>query len=1764
MMKHKTLNQIVCLLLCLGVLMCGWTQPPSIVAQKESDNYWRHYSTSNSELLSNTIQAIAYTEDSSTDFDTPGLWIGTDAGVSYTNGYDWIAYTVTNSELPSNNVRAIVKGQKTGELWIATDAGVARLNYAATPINRQDDTWNVFTTAAGLPSNDVLSFVLGKNNEVWAGTTAGLAYYDGITWHAYVDGLPALEVRDLVYDTKQDTLWTATSNGLGMLNLTSETWSAFYAEASNQSAFRLPSNNVHALALSTDGRVWIGTAGGLAVLNPDGTWNTWGYGKAGLPNYPITDLSLDPTGRYLWVSTDGGGASRFSIIEDRWYRVNTLSSELLDNNVHVVLASHVDTIWLGTLTGLSGMEYSGPSLSPNFVKPRISNQLATYTVQVGWVDPDTNTLWVGTKDSGISRSDDRGKSWQTFTKVHGLGSDNVKTIWGDGKDTIWVGTLGGGISRSDDGGASWQTFTTSNGLSSNDVTALWGDNVGTIWVTTNGNGINRCSPMNIPSSCEIFTEKDGLADDIVLTIWGDGSGTMWAGTANGLSRSSDGHSWYTITVSPTLKTNHISAIWGDGANSIWVGTWGGGVSYSSDGGRTWRIFTADNLGSDYIQAIWGNESGTVWVATKNGGISRSDDDGMQWETFRVAEGLSSNNILSIWEDAQGTTWISAEDGGLGYYADNEMGWQFVNTNRTLGSNFIKTIWSNVTSVWVGTSKGVSYTTNQGKDWRTFTTAHGLGDNQITAIWSDGDEVVCIGTQNGGVSYSPDNGISWRTFTTTHGLASNNVTAIWVDINETIWVGTSSNGISASYDYGEHWQTYTKANGLEDEKITAIWGDNDGTIWVSTQDGGISYGVAGERDGQAFTNVDKLGSIHITSLWGNNAGTIWATTRFDVIRITDNGANWEKLDTDKELGANEITGLWANSDGTVWVYTDEGVVVQSSDGGESWHRVAHPAVKEITSIHGNQAGTIWTGTWGDGINYSVDGGTTWETFKTAPLLVPLTVQGSSGEGQLTAFGLRPGVRWVELEDWSENLLNVSNIAPKFTGFHLIADSKQINYTITLSSTVIKRENGFIESIEGGNVETSNTMTSSLGNKWSLGLLTSLPEGTYELSLTATDAFGHTSVIKRDLYIQRNFRFHIIMFVSFVGMGIVMVGGVRYARAYLKYNKWRDAIQEDPLQKIIPLVIPVLKRHVSGEVLHVKLQTQAIQAFCTKEQVDGALEYLGREGVLQKNKNNYYCFIYWDKALLYRLLNALTIKREVAKLAEQIRVQQPLYEPVQNFFTQARYEIRHLDVRSKLLIPQGSNHPLLHYGSIYMRVIAERAPTADDFEEILASQKEYIIDIASTHRVALVISQQRPDPSARFRMYEIRQRQEGLPIIPIDSSLFNQIGSSDTAIRILENEISQATGQQNLYAISAPVSDDLSFFGRERVLQEIVNLLNAGHPVGLFGLRKVGKTSLVQRLQGQLVQKRPVAFVDTQATSLQEGIQVFYPRIINSFIESIKHIYPKLAFPDLKLRLEADFASLSNEDFLHDLRKLHNALDKPREGKRMLLIIDEVDRLLPTDEMPDYEGFRTFFGQLRVANLDKLLDFLVVGVNPALNRTERWAGHDNVLYRALHEVWMPPMEPDNVWEMIESLGSQMGVKYETEALQLLTSVGGGQPFVTRQICSWAVEGRLGRAAVTITENQARVAVESFFVSDAYFSELCNERLNDMQRDILRVLAEAPRAVPRTQLLPSAQRQAPMAALKALEQYTLIRYDKSGYVIAWPVFRDWIRWMELGLED
>jgi hypothetical protein len=320
----------------------------------------------------------------------------------------WSALTTDNSLLPSETVYALATGPDE-QMVLGTDRGAAFwLPPEATDL---PDRWLVYTTEnSGLPGNRVLA-VARQGPAYWFGTEAGLARYDGATWQAFSAaqmGLSPAPIYALAVGS-DGRLWVATGAGAAVydssaaLTGTGQTWMPFTATNSGL-------GNSRVLSLAVDprpegDRVWFGTGAGVSRLDTaTGDWlsfagdfdPTWG----GVPA-----LLLDSAGR-LWAGTLGGGlgvwAPQSGTSGATWQFYRTGNSDLPFNSVEALAEVEPGVLWVGTAppTEVGGVlaEFNGETWK--LYTPR--NSGFSGAEPLAFARDARGRWWIGTRTAGVN------------------------------------------------------------------------------------------------------------------------------------------------------------------------------------------------------------------------------------------------------------------------------------------------------------------------------------------------------------------------------------------------------------------------------------------------------------------------------------------------------------------------------------------------------------------------------------------------------------------------------------------------------------------------------------------------------------------------------------------------------------------------------------------------------------------------------------------------------------------------------------------------------------------------------------------------------------------------------------------------------------------------------------------------------------------------------------------------------------------------------------------------------------------------------------------------------------------------------------------------------------------------------------------------------------------------------------------------------------------------------------------------------------------
>ncbi len=239
--------------------------------------------------------------------DTPGMGGAWVSAIAFgTNDIAWVsvingsASRYQNGEWTSfkdiYSFNSVTVDQQ-GRAWFGDDGkGVVVLDQDGSQVMK-------WTTAEGLPGDNVQALITDRSGRVWIGTDQGLAKYENETLEVVFGkddtNIPNKYIRALALDPNGDLLIGAFTGVARYDGTQVEILVDFLKDGFSEA-------RLTTLAVSSTGRVWVGTDKGLLYQDGNGGWSMFTTKDGLLTNY-ISALQVDPYDA-LWV---GGGGSNF-------------------------------------------------------------------------------------------------------------------------------------------------------------------------------------------------------------------------------------------------------------------------------------------------------------------------------------------------------------------------------------------------------------------------------------------------------------------------------------------------------------------------------------------------------------------------------------------------------------------------------------------------------------------------------------------------------------------------------------------------------------------------------------------------------------------------------------------------------------------------------------------------------------------------------------------------------------------------------------------------------------------------------------------------------------------------------------------------------------------------------------------------------------------------------------------------------------------------------------------------------------------------------------------------------------------------------------------------------------------------------------------------------------------------------------------------------------------------------------------------------------
>ncbi len=319
-----------------------------------------------------------------------------------------------------------------GYIWVGTQRGVSVFNPEYVGILGYGPSANL---NFGLPVPSVWSFAQSVSKSyMFIGHSAGVSRLDvmGKTFsHFYrnpvVEGkfiadVPALALKPL----SEERLLVGCTDGLFILEFELSDPSIYrYAKIPHDLKYFADFDRVYAILKLNETHYWIGTKGGLALLNLETMQFTYPQNDQG--PLGIKHIIKTKKGNF-WGTTNSGEVFQFTYDSTRYQIKTNLAvfneqlNKKIKGSINVVHKGSTDYLWLGTFgSGLVRVNLNNNEIELFDTKRGLPN-----SVVYGILEDRNKHLWLST-NKGISKFDPETETLVNFTEKDGLMSDEFNT-----------------------------------------------------------------------------------------------------------------------------------------------------------------------------------------------------------------------------------------------------------------------------------------------------------------------------------------------------------------------------------------------------------------------------------------------------------------------------------------------------------------------------------------------------------------------------------------------------------------------------------------------------------------------------------------------------------------------------------------------------------------------------------------------------------------------------------------------------------------------------------------------------------------------------------------------------------------------------------------------------------------------------------------------------------------------------------------------------------------------------------------------------------------------------------------------------------------------------------------------------------------------------------------------------------------------------------------------------------------------------------------
>ncbi len=565
---------------------------------------------------------------------------------------------------------------------------------------RQSSIYDIFQDQRGL---------------LWiAGDTDGLLRFDGHEFSSWSEGFVAEQTRPNVSTqlvTPSGQLWVGSwGNGLQYWDRSSERFIPYLAN--DQEPDALADNRVQHMHIDSSGRIWIGTAAGINLIEPDQPRRLTRFARddPGHPLYRERIWAIVEHNDAFWLATSGGiyrlsldlgewrhylldsaaaesfergaevrtialaqgdlwagsqlGVFRFDAAADRFKPVPFAGDERQPiPRVNVITESREGHIWVGAFDGLYAIERP----EDHFQRQGDSfNRIADVDIRALFEDTEGN-LWIGSRDQGMIH----GRRYQPLFRALAddlpedfseQGTRLTSAVLHDRRDRLWLGVPGGILRRAQDG--TWRSWEFPSEIGVRRVESLVEAPSGEIWIGTNDGLFRIGADDQLQTETRLF-ELLEIGARAVLGLHIDPDGTLWMGLWQyGVVR------WHPDRGQPRVFLEQLRELRGDlayhlrrdAAGQLWAATRYSGVfRFNGEAFERVHLPLADQASPPSFYCLIPERPDLLWLCSEDG-LIRYDLSQDEYEHFGIEQGLPVERVTGFHLDVGGSAWVLTSQG----------------------------------------------------------------------------------------------------------------------------------------------------------------------------------------------------------------------------------------------------------------------------------------------------------------------------------------------------------------------------------------------------------------------------------------------------------------------------------------------------------------------------------------------------------------------------------------------------------------------------------------------------------------------------------------------------------------------------------------------------------------------------------------------------------------------------------------------------------------------------------------------------------------------------------------------------------------------------------------------------------------------------------------------------------------------------------------------------------------------------------------------